>query len=280
MFFKWHPGAATRIALLAALASATTGLFLAAFQVQGWTMPKPVAISLIVLLGAMIVTSASLIVYEALRAFRGWLDHRATTAAWVESTEPGVLDYEPDFLRAGTGFTKELGKLARDTGRLGEKLAKHTTRMTRAAGKSGRVKQRRANQAASVVSESAVYIEKRLEMLEAIAKDVRRNQDGLVATLSFETNQEIDEAKTWLEVLIESRDTVVEAADSTADYAQSVRSLEQQNPSRTLRIACERLGDALEGIVRLLRKVENGGGKTAKALERKISEAERQVKRP
>lgn len=108
MVFRWQPRATTRIALFAALASATTGLFLAGFQVQGWTMPKPVAIPLFVLLGAMIVASVSAIIVEAIRAFRSFLEHRSTTASWVESEEPGFLDYEPDGIRAFKGLHMSL----------------------------------------------------------------------------------------------------------------------------------------------------------------------------
>jgi hypothetical protein len=227
MFFKWHPGATTRIALLAALASAATGLFFAGFQVQGWTMPKLVAIPLFALLGAMVVVSVSAIIIEAVRAFRSFLEHRSTTPAWVESTAPGVFDYEPDLERASNRFTRELGKLARDTGRLGRKMDRHAKRMTKSAGKSGRVKQRRADRAARDISRSAVFIEKRLALLVEIAKDIRRNQDGLVETLNPETPEQIDEAKVLLRVLEEGHETTVEAAASTADYAQAVRVLVQ-----------------------------------------------------
>jgi peptidoglycan/LPS O-acetylase OafA/YrhL len=106
MVFKWQTGAATRIAVRAALASAATGLLLATFQVQGWTMPKPLAVILIVLLVAMIVVAVAAIVGEAFRAFMSFLEHRATTPSWVASAEPGVLDYEPDGIRANKRFMR------------------------------------------------------------------------------------------------------------------------------------------------------------------------------
>jgi hypothetical protein len=159
MVFK-EAGTAARIGAAAALASAATGLLLAAFQVQGWTMPKPLAIGLIVFLVAMIVAMAAAIIFEAIRALRGFLEHRETTPTWVESEEPGVLDFEPDGIRAQERFTTELGKLARDTGRLGRRLSRHSRRMQRNVGKSGRKKQRIANRAARDIERSANYIEK------------------------------------------------------------------------------------------------------------------------
>src|SRR4051794_11516524 len=105
-FFKWEHGAPTRIGLRAALASAATGLLLAAFQVQGWTIPTALALALIGLLVTMIVVTVLSIVLEALRALRNALEHRATTAAWVPLDEPGFLDYEPDGIRANKRFAR------------------------------------------------------------------------------------------------------------------------------------------------------------------------------
>jgi hypothetical protein len=152
--------------------------------------------------------------------------------------------------------------------------------MEKSVGKSGRAKQRRANRAARDIDRSAGFIEKRLSLLEAIAKDIARNTDGLIATLVIETREDIEGLEEFRQVLEVGRQTTADAAQSTAGYSQSVRALEHQNPARTLRVACRRLGAALEGIVKTLRRVEKGQQKAAQALGRKISDAERQLTPP
>ena len=71
MVFRWEPGAGKRIVAEATFASVALGLFLAAFQVQGWTMPRAVAVVVIVLLALMSAVAVSALVYEVVRAVRG-----------------------------------------------------------------------------------------------------------------------------------------------------------------------------------------------------------------
>jgi predicted PurR-regulated permease PerM len=130
----WEPGAAKRIGVAASFASVAIGLLLAAFQVQGWTMPRLLAIVLIVLLSVMVAIAVSAIVYEVVRTVRRFLKHRATTPSWVSTERPGLLDYEADGIRAGERFTKELTKLSRDTEGLGAKLERHTEAFERSKG--------------------------------------------------------------------------------------------------------------------------------------------------
>jgi hypothetical protein len=280
MVLKWEAGAGTRIGWRTTLAIGGIGVLLAAYQVQGWKMPKPLAISLIVLLIVMIALLVSTIVFETVLAFGRFLEHRATSPSWVASTEPGVLDFEPDGIRANKRLMRELRKLSRDTQRLGTKTNKHASRMNKSVGKSGRTKQRRANRAARDIDRGASFIEKRLSLLEAIAQDISRNTDGLIATLVVETQEDIDALEAFRQVLEESYQTTEGAAQATDGYSRSVRDLEQQNPARTLRIACRRLGSALEGVVKTLRRVENGMRKATQALDRKIKEGEKQLKQP
>jgi hypothetical protein len=88
---------------------------------------------------------------EAWQAARRYLEHRATSASWVVASEPGLLDYEADGLRAQGRFTRELKKLNNDTELLGKRLRKHTRRMARLEGKSGRKRQRAANRSAKSI---------------------------------------------------------------------------------------------------------------------------------
>jgi hypothetical protein len=275
MFFRWEPEAAKRIGVEASLASVALGLFLAAFQVQGWTMPKAVAIVVIVLLGLMSTVALSAIIYEVVRAVRAFLEHRATTPSWVSTEKPGLLDYEADGIRANERFAKELNKLNRGTEKLGGQLERHTERFERSKNASGKTKQRRANRSARDIDRSAVFMEKRLDLLQALVKDIVRNSEGVIASTDIETDADLAAAKEFRDTLAEGREATAGTLESTGGYRESVKQIEEMNLSRTMRIASRRLAASLDGVEKMLRKHQGGLASLVRSLDSKIGEAER-----
>jgi hypothetical protein len=273
---RWEPGTSRVFGVSASLASVGIGLVLAAFQVQGWKMPKPLAVILIVLLLVLVAGAFSAMIYEVIRAVRRFLDHRATTASWVSSEKPGLLDYEADGIRAGERFTKELNKLSGDTAKLGTKLERQAKSLERSAGRSAKTRQRRANRSAKAIDRSAVFIEKRLELLQALVKDIVRNADGLIASMELKTEADLDAAREFREVLDETGQTTAETLGSTAGYRETVRDLEQQNAARSVRSACGRLVNSLDGVVKMMRAHESGSRKLVQSLDSKIAKAHRE----
>jgi hypothetical protein len=269
---QWRP--TTRIGLWATLASAAIGILLAVFQVQGWKVPKPLALLLIVLLLAVIAGALSMIALEVSRLARRFLEHRATTPGWVAETEPGLLDYEADGIRAQERFTKELGRLSHDTESLGSTLERHASRFQSGAGWSAEKRQRRANRAAKAINKSGAFIEKRLALLEALVHDVARNADGLIGTSELETSDDLQAAKEFRDTLEDGREATIETLTSITEYRDTVRSSEQQNLSRSLRIAYGRLAAALDGVVTMMRNHESRLTQLIRALGQKIDEAE------
>src|SRR5215204_1001387 len=271
----WEPGAARRIVVCASLASASIALLLAAFQVQEWTMPKLLAVILIVLLIVMLLVAVLVIVYEVVRAVRRYLKHRETSASWVSSEKPGLLDYEADGTAASERFTEQLEKLSRATQQLGEKLDGHTEAFERSKGKGAKARQKRANRSAKDIDKSAVVIEERLELLQALVKDIVRNADGLIASIDLDTEEDIDGAKAFREVLEQTHQATAETLESIRGYRETVKEQERMNLSRTIRIADGRLARALEGVEKMLRKHHSGSVQLVRSLDRKIAEAER-----
>jgi type III secretory pathway component EscS len=271
----WEPGAATRIGIEASLASVAIGLVLAAFQVQGWTMPRLLAVILIVLLLLMVAVALSAILYEVFKAVRRFLEHRATSPSWVSSERPGLLDYEADGIRANERFTKELNKLNRGTTKLGEQLERHTQRFEHSKNASGKAKQRRANRSAKDIDKSAVFIEKRLDLLQALVKDIVRNSEGVIASTDIETDSDLAAAKEFRDTLAEGHEATTGALEGTSGYRESVKETEQMNLSRTMRIASRRLAASLDGVEKMLRKHQGGLSRLVQSLDTKIAEAER-----
>jgi len=237
-------------------------------------MPKPLAITLIVLLIAMLLAALAVIGYDVVRGFRRYLEHRDTTASWVSTEPPGLLDYEPDATHANERFIEVLNKLNADTERLGEKLGRHAKRMERSAGKSGRKKQRLANRSAREIHKSAVFTEKRLELLDAVVKEIRRNTEGVVGSADIQTDEDIGAAKEFAQVLLDSRETTAETIVSVNGYCETVRDIERQNLARTVTLACRRQSAALDGVVKTLRRFETGALNNGQTLVDKIQKAE------
>lgn len=116
----------TKIAGPAGFAAVIIAIIFAIYQVQGWKMPTPLAVFLLATLFLMLFTSLGIICFELISVSRQFLEHRATSASWLSREAPGLLDYEADGERASQRFLKEINKLAIDTQKLGDILAKHT----------------------------------------------------------------------------------------------------------------------------------------------------------
>jgi hypothetical protein len=97
--FEWRTPT-KRLAVGVALANGATGIWFAIFQVQEWTMPTPLAIVLLIPVGITIVGSLIYVGVDIARNLRAFREHRATNVPWVVPESPGVLDYEPDGVRA------------------------------------------------------------------------------------------------------------------------------------------------------------------------------------
>jgi len=258
-----------RIGVPAAFAAAIVPIVLAIYEVQGWTMPTPLGETLVVILLIMMIVAPVIVFYEFGRRGFQILEARATSAAWVSAEEPGLLDYEADGMRASERFVKELAKLAKDTRKLGESLPRHTERIL-AAAKNPRLKQKRANQSAKSIDRSAMFIEKRASLLQALVKDIFRNFNGLVTTSSLETEEDKSAAVGLTAILEGNRSAVEEAIISTSGYRDSVRNVEKQNLSRTVRIATKRLGDGLDDTLKILRQFSANSRKLREMLERRL----------
>lgn len=260
------------IGLPASFTGVAIAILFALFEVQEWKMPTPIAISFIAILSVMIVVALGMVVYEVVTQALRYLEHRATTASWVSSEEPGLLDYEADGLRAIERLTREMAGLAKDTQKLGRNLQKHTQRLKNPnLARKPRLKQKRANQAAKSIDRSAVYIEKRAALMKALVKDVSRNYAGLIATVGIETEEDRAACEALMGTLATNSEAASTTSEQTAGYRDSVRSVEDQNLSRTVRIASKRLADALDETVKILRASKGKTRQLHEQLARRAS---------
>lgn len=273
--FQW-PGSPVYGLWGATLASAAIGLLVGLFQVQGVEFPTPLFLVLAVVLFAVVAGGVALMAFEVWGIARALLEHRATSAEWLESEPPGFLDYIPDGLTASERFNRELVKLGEDTQELGQKLVKHTERFERLVGGSPFAQQREANRSAKSIEQSASYIEKRLELLDACVKDIDRNFRPWVAIQHITSDEEFKVTQEARNAIEGSRQATIDSLKVTAEYRDTIAATEAQNAARTVRLASARLGRALSGVVTVLRRFEKSAANLLRELDKKLEEWSRQ----
>jgi hypothetical protein len=269
--FRWEPQSTTRLGLWATLASAGIAILAAVFQVQGWKMPKPLALLLIALLVVVIVAAVGMFVYEIIRTSQRFLEHRATSSAYVLSERPGALDYEADGIRAMRRLTKVLDGLSAGTADLGEKMSVRGKQIENAAAKSPKGRQRLANRTAKEIDKSAVFIEKRIALLKALVNDIYRNYQGLILVAAAETEEEIRVATVLKDILRGTQLEAATASEQVLEYRDSARGLEERNISRTMRIASKRLADGLNEVGVMLKQYEKRCASLVTEFEQKLA---------
>jgi hypothetical protein len=264
----------TRLALPAAFAAFIIPVIFAIFEVQEWKVPVPLAVALLVILFVMLIIALGMVFYEVVKAGLQILEHRATSASWVSTEAPGLLDYEADGLRANKRFTSELDRLTKDVERLGKRLKSHTAFME-TINKSGRkvspqLKQKRGNQAAKDIDRSAIYTEKRIALFRALVGDIARNFQGLVTAIEFETDEDRAAGQNLVQILARSQEATQGALVGVTSYRDSVKGVEQKNLSRTIRIASKRLAGGIEELQRIFRQHGTNSERLRRSLEAKL----------
>ena len=133
------------------------------------------------------------------------------------------------------------------------------------------VKQNVGNKAGKAINRSAVFIEKRVDLLKALVKDISRNYAGVIATSTVETDEDKDAASSVIETLQNVKNVVSTSVVSIGEYRDAVRGLEKRNLSRSIRIGSKRLADALDDAIRIMRSYASEGDRLRQMLDKKIA---------
>lgn len=258
----------------AGLAAVVVGLIFALYEVQGWKMPVPLAVFLLTILFLMLFVALVVICFEIINGVRKFFDERATSASWVSKEAPGLLDYEADGEYAAKRFTEELLKLTKDTKELGATITKYSVEFEN-LNKSGKTnkgidKQKKANKVAKSYDRSAIYIEKRAELFNALVKDIARNYNGVITVAVMHTEEDRMAAQNLLNALVLNEESTSKAIYNVQQYRDTVRDFERKNFSRTIRIASARLGDGLDSLLKTLRLYVQNSSHMRANLERKL----------
>ena len=238
-------------------------------------MSPQLAAPILTLLFLFVGIFMTMIVIEFIKAIRQFLDTRATSAEWVPTDNPGLLDYEADGERAIKRFTKELKQIATDTLKLAKNVVRYTKQMNDLA-KSGKTakgidKQKRGNAIGSEITQSAIYIEKRTQLFDALTKDVIRNYNGLIDSMNIVTEEDRHAAEILLNSLDAFDSSISFAVSSMGEYRKIVKELEQRNLSRVIREATKRLADGLGKMIDCFSKFQNETRKLGEKLRTKLT---------
>jgi hypothetical protein len=262
------------IFVAASFEAAVAGLILAFFGVQGWDMPTPLATTVLVILLLMLVIALGTVIYEIVRSIRKYLEERATSSSWVSKEEPGLLDYEADGKRATERFAKEILKLNINTGKIANNLTRYAIEFTN-LNKSGKIidgteKQKKANKVAKDIDRNAIHIEKRTELFNALVNDIARNYNGVIMKTEIHTEEDKTAFQSFSNTLVSYEQATSGAINSVRQYRDSVRNIEKQNLSRTIRIASARLGNGLDGLLKTFRNSSQNSSSMRAKLDRKL----------
>ena len=258
----------------ASVGAIVSGLILAFYEVQVWDMPTPVAIFIVVVLYLMFFIALGVGCYEIILGIRKYFEERATSPSWVSKEEPGLLDYEADGERATERFAKEILKLTTNTEKVTNKLNRYTTEFNN-LNKSGKIikgieKQKKANKVAIDIDCNAIYIEKRAKLFDALVKDIDRNYTGRIMKTVIHTEEDKMAVQEFLGVLVSYEQATSGAIIGVKQYRDSVRNIEKQNLSRTIRITSARLGDGLDNILKTFRDSLQNSSRIREKLDKRL----------
>ncbi len=258
----------------ASVVAVASGLILAFFEVQGWDMPTPLAIFLLVVLFLMLFIALGVVCYEVILGVRKYFEERATSSSWVSKEEPGLLDYEADGKRATERFTKELLKLKMNTEKFTNKLNRYSTEFNNLnrPGKAikGNEKQKKANKVAKDIERNAIYIEKRAKLFDALVNDIGRNYNGLIVHTVIHTEEDKAVVNNFLDTLVLYEQSTSGAINGVKQYRDSIRNIENQNLSRTIRIASARLWGGLDSLLKTFRNSSQNSSLMRVKLDKKL----------
>lgn len=254
------------------------GLVFAAYQVEGWKMPRLLAAFLIAAMLTVAGVALLSIVWETIKEIRRLRERRETSTAWISNEPPGALDFVPDMNRAARKFNRQMGRLTRDTARVGRmmtrqaRVVKWVPLVVKWLPKYGpRVAQLWANHTAKRILRSAIFIEKRTSHLRATIDEFTRAQEGQLANLTAPSSEAERVAFESVRTAVTTQTATTDGAiNSVGGYRDTVRGVAQQNFSRALRVSGERLADQLDAMIVVLRRFLKDSERLEMLLERKL----------
>lgn len=258
----------------ASVVAVVSGLIFAFFEIQGWDMPTPLAIFILVVFFLTLFFALGVVCYEIILGIRKYFEERATSPSWVSKEEPGLLDYEADGERATERFTKELLNLATITGKFTNKLSRYSAEFSNLNKPrkiiKGIEKQKKANKVAKDIDRNAVYIEKRVELFNALVNDIARNFNGIIVNTVIHTEEDKVVVQELLDTLVSYEQSTSGAINSVNQYKDSVRNIEKQNLSRTIRIASARLGNGLDRLLKIFQNSLRNSSSMRVIIEKRL----------
>ncbi len=229
------------------------GLILALYQVQGWKMPTALAVLLSVILFGLLALFMGTLCLVAIKAVRQITERRATSATWVSSEAPGVLDCEVDGKLAVDRLLKELKRWQVDINRLATRVETHSKQIndmvTGKRTEKAKSKQQRANRVGNQIDRSAIYIEKRTELFENLTKEIVQNYEVMIATLNVTEEKGRLTAETLIFAFEHLDIAGAAAVSSVTHYKQGAELLGQSNLTKKIRGASKRLENSLNSML-------------------------------
>ena len=229
------------------------GIILALYQVQGWKMPTALAVFLLIILFGLLALSMGMLCLAAIKAVKQIAERRATSASWVSSAAPGLLDCEVDGKRAIDRLSKEFGQWQVDIDRLATQTKTHSQQIndivTGKRNRKAKTKQQRANRVGKQIDRSAIYIEKRTGLFAILTKEIVRNYEVMIATLNVIEEKDRLTAENLISAFDSFDRAGAAAISSVTLLKQGAEKFRQSNLTKVIREASKRLENSLDSML-------------------------------
>jgi hypothetical protein len=242
-----------KVAGIGAFGAVVIGLIFALYSAQGWIIPIFLAILLLIVLYGLLLLSLGLLLLAGVNAIKQFAERRATSALWVTSEEPGLLDCSVDGKRAYNRLYKELIRLKTDINRFEKRTKDYNAQINHSI--SGKIikkevtKLKKANRVGKQINNNAIYIEKRTALFITLIKEIIRNYEVMIATLNPAQEDDLIKIKN-LKKAFELFEQAGGGVISALKYYQSAAdSMEKSNMTKNIRQSSKRLITALNNMI-------------------------------
>ncbi len=224
-------------------------------------MPDFLAIILLVILLTMLFIAILVILFESGKGVRKYCENRSISAGWISTEPPGILDCQVDGVRARDRFSKETKKLFERIECLSKIAEKHEHILKELDKQSKNIdsksKQQKANKIAKNLNNTAIYIQKRVNLFHDLVRDIIRNYDVMTKTWDvndLETQENAQKIMFGFEHFSKAAESAVNALDS---YKNAINIYIALNLTRNIRENGKRLVAALDDLIDVFEDFQN-----------------------
>ncbi len=251
------------------------GIILALFEVQGWNMPTPLAVLLLIILFGLLALFISAVCLSGIKTIVQLAEHNATSAVWISREVPGVLDCEVDGPRATNRLLKECIKINSSFQKYGKELMAQSKLLEELEIPNKKIKAKGklkiANRIGIAIDHNAVYIEKRIKLFEILTNEITRNYRVMIETFNMTNERDRFSAIQLKSAFTKFDKAAGEILNAITHNKNAAELITKSNINRMVRLTSIRFKKALDDLSCGFIKFQNESQTLCKELETKLA---------